>query len=158
MQQSPYTTESLPFAAAESPTLCLDARRVPYVSILGRQADGSETLLFYKLRPDTGVPTEWTYDRLDGTRCFAYGYAYTGAPYAVLPTAGTAGTFVGGNCPLSLLDETLVAATTILDADNGTTALRLTGFAQPLIFDYITAFQYIVDNKTLCSCNGGCDC
>lgn len=155
IQQAAYTTATLPFAEAVTPVLYVDPlRKTPYVTLLARQSDGGECVLFYKLRRDTGAPTEWMYDAAGGATYMAYGFAYTGAPYAVFPTGPAATSGVYGKTAFCVADGIFVGAfcTTVGAAVRD---VCISGFAQPLLYDLKTAYEYIAENKLLCTCNAG---
>jgi hypothetical protein len=166
IQQAAYNTATLPFAEAVTPVVYVDPiRKIPYVTLVARQADGGECVLFYKLRRDTGAPTEWMYEAAGGVMYTAYGYAYTGAPYAVFPTGPAATTGVYGKTAFCVVDGIFVGAfcTTQVAPDAtkvaADTDVCITGFSQPLLYDFKTAYEYIKENKMLCTCNaatGGC--
>lgn len=165
VQQDVYMTPTLPFADAVAPTMHVDPiRKIPYMSLLARQDDGGECVLLYKLRRDTGAPTEWMYDTAGGARYTAYGYAYSGAPYAVFPTGAAATVGVYGRLAFCVADGGLVGAfcTTAVAPDATKVAVApgdcdvcISGFAQPLLYDFKTAYEYIAENKVLCTCTAG---
>jgi hypothetical protein len=156
LKQGPlYNSDSITYSNASSPYMTTDRWGNPYLSLITNDSN----VLLYRINYANGQPY-WTYSSPSTPIYNAYGYALSGAPFGVFPTAFAS----YSKTPIVVNAKTPTVATSVappLAAPGQThTAtgndLVITNMKQLLYMTNTTPYEYIIDNKIICGCSCVC--